>query len=294
MRENKDMSKKKSLLGMSSILRARRICIYFILIILTFLCLFPIWTLVVNMTRSNGQIATSFSFWFGTNFFENMKNVFSDDHLPVLSALGNSVIVSVVGSLLCVYFSALTAYAIEVYQFKGREIIFKFILVIMMIPTTISGVGLARMLTNIGQSDMLWPLIIPSIASPITFFYMKQYMESVLPLEMIEAARIDGAGEFRIFNQMALPIIKPALAVQLIFAFVSNWNNFFIPALLISDNKKKTLPLIIAAVKASDPSSFDMGKVYALIGFAIIPLVIVYLFLSKFIVGGTTEGSVKG
>ena len=94
MRENKDMSKKKSLLGMSSILRARRICVYFILIILTFLCLFPIWTLVVNMTRSNGQIATSFSFWFGTNFFENMKNVFSDDHLPVLSALGNSVIVS--------------------------------------------------------------------------------------------------------------------------------------------------------------------------------------------------------
>lgn len=294
MRENKDMSKKKSLLGMSAILRARRICVYLILIILAFLCLFPIWTLIVNMTRSHGQISTSFSFWFGSNFFENMKNVFSDDHLPVLSALGNSVIVSVFGSLLCVYFSALTAYAIEVYQFKGREIIFKFILVIMMIPTTISGVGLARMLTNIGQSDMLWPLIIPSIASPVTFFYMKQYMESVLPLEMIEAARIDGAGEFRIFNQMVLPIIKPALAVQLIFAFVSNWNNFFIPALLISDNKKKTLPLIIAAVKASDPSSFDMGKVYALIGFAILPLVIVYLLLSKFIVGGTTEGSVKG
>lgn len=283
-----------SKLGMTTILRMRRCCVYLILIFLTLLCLFPIWTLLVNMTRSNGQISTSFSLWFGTSLIDNFKSVFSDTHLPVLSALGNSAIVAVLSSVLCVYFSALTAYAIQVYDFKFKDLIFKFILVIMMIPTTISGVGLARMLTEWGQTNMLWPLIIPSIASPVTFFYMKQYMESVLPLEMIEAARVDGANEFHIFNSMCLPIIKPALAVQLIFAFVSSWNNFFIPALLISDNGKKTLPLIISALKASDPSSFDLGKVYALIGFAIIPLVIVYLFLSRFIVAGMTEGSVKG
>lgn len=290
----KRKEKKMSKLGMTTILRMRRCCVYLILIFLTLLCLFPIWTLLVNMTRSNGQISTSFSLWFGTSLIDNFKAVFSDTHLPVLTALGNSAIVAVLSSVLCVYFSALTAYAIQVYDFKFKDLIFKFILVIMMIPTTISGVGLARMLTEWGQTNMLWPLIIPSIASPVTFFYMKQYMESVLPLEMIEAARVDGANEFHIFNSMCLPIIKPALAVQLIFAFVSSWNNFFIPALLISDNGKKTLPLIISALKASDPSSFDLGKVYALIGFAIIPLVIVYLFLSRFIVGGMTEGSVKG
>lgn len=288
-----DMNKKESL-GMSTILRMRRVCVYLILIFLSLLCLFPIWTLLVNMTRSHGQISTSFSLWFGTSFIDNVKAVFDDNHLPVLTALGNSALVSVFGSILCVYTSALTAYALQVYKFKGRDAIFTFILVIMMIPTTVSGVGLARMLGEWGQSDMLWPLIISTMASPVTFFYMKQYMESILPIEMIEAARIDGANEFRIFNTMCLPIIKPALAVQLIFAFVSSWNNFFIPALLISDNNKKTLPLVIAAVKASDPSSFDLGKVYALIGFAIIPLVIVYLFLSKFIVSGMTEGSVKG
>lgn len=286
--------KKASKLGMTTVLRMRRFCVYLILIFLTLLCLFPIWTLLVNMTRSNGQISTSFSLWFGTSLIDNFKAVFGDSHLPVLSALGNSAIVAVLSSVLCVYFSALTAYAIQVYDFKFKDLIFKFILVIMMIPTTISGVGLARMLTEWGQTNMLWPLIIPSIASPVTFFYMKQYMESVLPLEMIEAARVDGANEFRIFNTMCLPIIEPALAVQLIFAFVSSWNNFFIPALIISDNGKKTLPLIISALKASDPSSFDLGKVYALIGFAIIPLVIVYLFLSRFIVAGMTEGSVKG
>ncbi len=287
-------SKKKATLGMSAILRIRRTFVYLILILLTFLCLFPIWTLLVNMTRSHGQISTSFSMWFGTELINNLKLVFTDDHLPVLTALRNSAIVSVLASLLCVYFSALTAYAIQVYSFKAKDLIFKFILVIMMIPTTISGVGLARMLSEWGQSDMLWPLIIPSIASPVTFFYMKQYMESILPMEMIEAARVDGANEFHIFNTMCLPIIKPALAVQLIFAFVSNWNNFFVPALLISDSSKKTLPLIIAAVKTSDPSSFNLGKVYALIGFAIMPLVVVYFFLSKYIVGGMTEGSVKG
>jgi len=246
------------------------------------------------MTRSHGQISTTFSLWFGTNLGENFQKVFSDSHLPVLNALLNSAIVSVFASVLCVYFSALTAYALQVYQFKGKDLIFKFILLIMMIPTTISGVGLARMLSEWGQTDMLWPLIIPGIASPVTFFYMKQYMESILPLEMIEAARVDGANEFHIFNTMCLPIVKPALAVQLIFSFVSNWNNFFVPALLISDSNKKTLPLIIAALKASDPSSFDLGKVYALIGFAILPLVVVYLFLSRFIVAGMTEGSVKG
>lgn len=285
---------EKKGIGMHAALATRRFFVYLILAILTLLCIFPMWTLIVNMTRTKGQINAGFSFWFGSNLGANLKNVFNDGHLPVLKALGNSAIVSVLSSVLCVYFSALTAYAIQIYHFKGKEFIFKFILVIMMIPTTVSGVGLAQMLTKWGCTNMLWPLIIPAICSPVTFFYLKQYMESILPYEMIEAARVDGASEFRIFNQMALPVIKPALAVQLIFSFVGSWNAFFIPALLIDRSEKKTLPLIIAMIKASDPSSFDPGKVYALIGVAVLPLVIVYFFLSRFIVGGTTEGSVKG
>ena len=141
------------------------------------------------------------------------------------------------------------------------------------------------------------PLILPSVASPITFFYIKQYLESILPKEMIEAARVDGAGEMRIFHGMVLPILKPALAIQFIFAFVSSWNNFFIPQLLLANksNDYKTVPLIVSGLNdKSNPVSFDTGRVYMIMLIAIVPLLIVYLVFSKFILKNLTSGSVKG
>ena len=123
---------------------------------------------------------------------------------------------------------------------------------------------------------------------------MKQYMESVLPLEIVESARIDGAGEFRIFNQIVLPVLKPAIAVQMIFSFVESWNNYFIPALLLDKAEMKTVPIMIAQLRSADYSKFDMGKVYMFILLAILPVLVVYLFLSKFIIKGVTAGSVKG
>ena len=119
-------------------------------------------------------------------------------------------------------------------------------------------------------------------------------MDGSLPKELLESARIDGAGEFKIFNKIALPLMKPAIAVQAIFAFVASWNNYFIPALVLKTQNKKTLPILIAQLRAEDFSKFDMGKVYMFIALAILPVVIIYLFLSKNIVGGMTVGSVKG
>ena len=138
------------------------------------------------------------------------------------------------------------------------------------------------------------PLIIPTIAAPITFFYMKQYMDSTLPLSLIEAARIDGSGEFKTFNQIVIPLMKPAIAVQAIFTFVSSWNNYFTPALILSTDNKKTLPILIAMLRAADWLKFDMGQVYVMIAFSIFPVIVVYLILSKYIVGGVTLGGVKG
>lgn len=138
------------------------------------------------------------------------------------------------------------------------------------------------------------PLIVPSIAAPVVFFYMKQYMEASLPLEIIEASRIDGAGEFRTFNKMVIPIMKPAIAVQAIFAFVTSWNNYFVPALILTEDNKKTLPVLLANLRSADWLKFDMGQVYMMIAFSIFPVVIVYLILSKFIVQGVALGSVKG
>ena len=276
-------------------LNIRRGLAYGFLIILAFLCIFPLYTLVINMTRSHSNItSTGFAWWFGTNLSENWTKCFSDSHLPVGSALRNSFIVSISVTILTCYFSCLTAYSFNVYSFKGKGIIFSFIMLIMMIPTQVSAMGFVQMMRSWKMLNSLWPLILPSICSPVVFFYMNQYMHSILPYELVEAARVDGCSEIGIFHKIVLPIMKPAIAVQAIFAFVGSWNNYFIPALLISDDGTKTLPLIIAAVKASDPSSFDLGKVYCLVGISIIPLVIVYLILSRFIIKGVTAGAVKG
>ncbi len=137
-------------------------------------------------------------------------------------------------------------------------------------------------------------LIIPSIAAPSVYFYMRQYLEATLPLEMVEAARIDGSNEFRIFNEIVLPIMKPAIAVQMIFSFVGSWNNYFMPSLLLNDLQKKTVPVMIATLRSADFTKFDMGKVYMLMVMAILPVMIIYVILSKSIIKGVTSGSVKG
>ena len=165
---------------------------------------------------------------------------------------------------------------------------------IMMIPHQIFTLGFIKLMTNFNLMDTYIPLIIPSIATPIVFFFMKQYMQSSLPVEIIEAARIDGSGEFSTFNRMVLPIIKPAIAVQAIFQFVASWNNFFLPALIIDSVEKKTVPILIAQLRHSGFFRMDLGQVYVLIAIAIIPVVIVYLALSRFIIRGVTMGSVKG
>ena len=136
--------------------------------------------------------------------------------------------------------------------------------------------------------------VVPAIAAPTVFFFMKQYMDSALPLDIVEAARIDGSGEFRTFNSLIMPIMKPAIAVQAIFTFVSSWNNFFIPALILDMPTKRTLPIVIGIIRSADYAKFDMGAVYMAIGISILPVAIVYLILSKFIIRGIALGAVKG
>ena len=180
------------------------------------------------------------------------------------------------------------------YDFKFKNAAFTIILLIMTMPMQVSALGFLRLMDNMHLTNTLWPLILPSIAAPTVFFFMKQYMDSSLPKELIETARIDGSGEFHTFNVIILPILKPAVAVQAIFSFVGSWNNYFTPALIISDAKWKTVPILIAQLRGADFLKFDMGKVYMMIALAILPVIIVYLILSKYIVRGIALGSVKG
>ena len=271
----------------------KRTLVYIVLITLTVVSLFPIFVLIVNATRTHAQIMKGFSPLPGLAFFSNLGHLLSNPNIPVLRALGNSILVSVMSAVLTTYFSAMTAYGIFMYNFKGKQFAFKLILALMMIPTQVSTLGFIRLLIKIKMIDTLAALYIPAIASPVVFFYMYQAMQSSLPYSIVEAARIDGCNEIRIFNTIVIPLMKPAIAVQMIFSFVNSWNNYFVPALVINSKLKKTIPIMIAQLRSADYQKFDMAQVYMFICLAIIPLVIVYLFLSRSIISGVSAGSVK-
>ncbi len=285
------MAEKKKQSGGS--IHFRRLIAYIVLILISFLCLFWFYVLFINATRSNSELSAGFTAIPSSHFIENWVNL-KNGTLPIVTGMLNSLIIAFLTATLATYFSTMTAYAIHAYDFKAKKFIFTFILMIMMIPTQVTVLGFLQLIDKMKLDNSAIPLIVPAIASPAVFFYMKQYMDATLPLSLVEAARIDGSGEFRTFNQIVFPLMKPAIAVQAIFSFVGSWNNYFTPALVLHDDKKKTLPILIAQLRNADWLKFDMGQVYMMIAFSIFPVIIVYLVLSKHIVGGVTLGGVKG
>ena len=273
--------------------RIRSIVAHVVLIILSFMCLFFFYVLIVNASHSHAELQKGFSALPGKYFWKNLMNVANDGSFPMFRGILNSIIVSGCSAVLCTYFSSLTAYGLYAYDFKARNVAFTFIMAILVMPTQVTAMGFLRLITKMGLYDSLLPLIIPSVASPAVFYFMYSYLQSSLPMSLVEAARIDGSGEFRTFNSIVLPIMKPAIAVQAIFTFVGSWNNYFVPALVIQSNSKMTVPILIATLRGADYMNFDMGKIYMMITVAIVPIIIVYLLLSKFIIAGVTLGGVK-
>jgi multiple sugar transport system permease protein len=268
--------------------------VYTILIFLTVLCLFSFYMLIINASRTNADLQGGFKFLPQGNFLTNLKNAWNDASINIPRGMLNSFLVASCTALLTTYFSALTAYGLHAYDFRLKKAAFTFIMAVMVIPKQVSAAGFVQLCYKFHLTNSYLPLILPSIAAPIVFFYMKQYMESTLPMEIIDAARVDGSNEFYTFNRIILPMLKPALAVQMIFSFVESWNNYFLPALLLDKAELKTVPIMIAQLRSADYSKFDLGKVYMFILLAILPVMVVYIFLSKSIIKGVTAGSVKG
>ncbi|MCQ2591671.1 MAG: carbohydrate ABC transporter permease [Treponema sp.] len=297
-------------------LTIRRFFCYLVLIILVILSLFPFYIMIVNSTRSHMQIQAGFSALPGKYFFKNFVNLSFNkksaspiiqniiakqnfekianyaENYPVLRGMLNSLIIATLSALVTTYFSAMTSYGIYMYNFKGKKFCFRFILAIMMVPTQVSTLGFLRLIGKLHMQNYL-ALIVPGIAAPVVFFYMYQSMEATLPFSIVEAARVDGCHEFKTFNRIVIPMMKPALAVQAIFSFVGSWNNYFIPALVINDKVNWTVPIVIANARNADYLNFDQAINYMLMILAIIPLMIVYLCLSRYIISGVTAGGVK-
>jgi multiple sugar transport system permease protein len=277
-----------------AMLTLARVLVYALLIFLSILCLFSFYMLIVNASRTNADLQGGFKALPQGHFFENLKNAWNDASINIPRGMLNSFVIAVASAVLSTYFSALTAYGIHAYNFRLKKFLFTFIMAVMVIPKQVSAAGFVQLCYKFHLTNSYIPLILPSIAAPVVFFYMIQYMRSVLPMEIVEAARVDGSNEFRTFNRIVLPMLKPACAVQMIFSFVESWNNYFLPALILDKAEMKTVPIMIAQLRAADYSKFDLGKVYMFILLAILPVLIVYIFLSRSIIKGVTAGSVKG
>jgi multiple sugar transport system permease protein len=250
----------------------------------------------MNATWDSLRIQEGIKLWpnFG-NMFGQLKANW--DYLANRStfsfALGfkNSLIITVSSTVLTVYFSALTAYGLSVYEFKGRKLIFTIIVGVMMVPTAVNITGFYRLMGGMGLLGTRWPLILPAIAAPSTVFFIKQYLDTSLSKEIIEAARIDGAGEFYTFNRVCLPIMVPALATQGIFAFLGSWNNFFAPSILLTKQELKTLPLMVSMLYGDRYT--DYGAIYIGLSASVFPIIIAYAFLQRYIIQGVSAGGVK-
>ncbi|OXS80636.1 carbohydrate ABC transporter permease [Domibacillus enclensis] len=280
MQENARKKKRRLVKGM----------IYTLLIAMAVVCFIPFFMMIINATRSNEAILAGFSLMPGAALAENYAVL--KDYVNIWSGFKNSLIVSVLVTVLSGYFSAMTAYGFAYYEFKGKNVLFIFMLVMMMVPGQLGLIGFYELSKTLGILDSFIPLIIPSIASPFVVFFLRQYIQTTLHPSLIEAARIDGAGEFKIFHIVAVPIMLPAIATMSIFTFIGSWNNYLMPLVLLFSPEKYTLPVLMGFLKGSQVAE-NLGSLYLGIAISVVPIMIAFLFLSKYIVNSISAGSVK-
>ena len=270
-----------------------KVIIYVVCVFLAILSIAPFYIMVINATRSTVQIQQhAISLLPSTYMMKNIAILLGKSFNPA-NGFVNSLIISTGATFCAVYFSNMTAYGLVVYNWRFRRPFFSFIMAIMMIPAQITMIGFYQMVYRIHMTNNFLMLILPAIASPSMVFFMRQYMLPSLSMEIIQAARIDGAGEFYIFNRIAMPIMKPAIATQSIFCFVSSWNNLFTPLVLLTDQKKYTMPIMVSLLRG-DIYKTEYGSVYMGLALTVLPLIVVYLILSRYIISGVALGGVKG
>lgn len=271
--------------------RLLRIFVYAVLIILLIICILPLWILLVNSTRTTAQIQQGISLLPGHNLIRNWKTL-TGRGFSISRGFLNSVEISVAVTILTVYFSMMFAYAIHVYDFAYRKLIYAFVIVLVLLPTQVSIIGFFRYMSYLKLTNSYIPLILPAIAAPGSIFFAKQYLDAVIVRDLIDAARIDGCNELAIFHKIMLPIAKPGAFTMGIFAFVASWNNFFTPFIMISKMKLYTLPMLVQTLRG-DTYRTEYGSIYLGLAVSIVPIIIVYAIFSKYIVNGIAMGAVK-
>ena len=271
--------------------KIKRAILYILLIGLALMCLLPFWLMMVNSTRSGVEITHSFSFLPGQSLQDNWKVLF--DYVNLFLGLLNSVKVALPATLLTAYFSAITAFGMAMYEWKGNNILFRIIVIFMMIPAQLSLIGFYNLCQKLHLIDSYIPLIIPAIASPGIVFFLRQYVKATLSKSLMEAARIDGASEIHIFHRIVLPIMAPGIATMSIGAFIGNWNSYLLPLILLNTPRKMTLPVMISTLNAATDLQKNQGAIYLGVAISVVPIIKVFCFCSKYIISSISAGSVK-
>jgi len=264
------------------------LALLFLLLILTIV---PIWLLIVNATRSTTEIQQGIGILPSTHMTENYRLLISKG-LDLPRGFANSLFLAITSTVVTVYFSLLTAYGVVVYNFPGKKLFSNFIIVLVMIPMQLSIIGFYRFMSKLGLTDNYASLILPLIANAGAVFFGKQYLESMVIHDLIDAARIDGASEIGIFHTVMLPLAVPGAATMGIFAFVASWNNFFTPFILISSIEKYTLPMLVQTLRG-DVYRTEYGAIYLGLALTVVPIIIIYAVFSRYIISGIALGAVK-
>lgn len=268
------------------------VIIYIVCIFLSILSIFPFWIMLMNATRGTFEIQqNAVSLLPSTYLISNLQILLGKSFNPLVGFF-NSIVISASATVLSIYFSSLTAYALTAYSWRLRQPFFTFIMAVLMIPAQMSSIGFYQMMYKLGWTNNFMPLILPTIAAPAIVFFMRQYLIATLSIDIVNSARIDGSGEFFTFNRIILPIMKPAIATQAIFVFVSSWNNLFMPMVLLTEKTKYTMPIMVSLLRG-DIYKTEYGSIYLGLSLTVLPLFIIYFLLSKYIIAGVALGGVK-
>ncbi|MDB4865706.1 MAG: carbohydrate transporter permease [Cohnella sp.] len=263
---------------------------YLFLIAVAVVCLLPFYSMIITATHSNTDIAQKLLLIPGDQLSQNYHRLIGS--VNIWRGLLNTAFVTVVSTILNVYTATMVGYGFSKFNFRFKETLFLAVLATMMIPGQLGIIGFYKLMDTLHMLDTYWPLILGSLSNAFGVFMIRQFADSSVPTEIIESGRIDGYGELQLFHRLILPLLVPVMATYAIFAFIGKWNDFLTPMIVLFDNNKQTLPVMIASVKSQFTS--DFGAQYVGIVISVVPIVVFFSLMSKRIISGVSAGAVKG
>lgn len=258
-------------------------------------CIVPIVWVITASTKSRAELFSTFSFLPGTGFFDNLRDLSAYNGGEFWLWAWNSLIYAGGGALISTVISAAAGYGLAKYRFRGREFVFTLILAGVMLPQITLAIPQYLLVSQVGLANTYWSVLLPTLINPFGIYLARIYAQASVPDETVEAARIDGANEFRIFRQVALPILLPGLVTVFMLQFIGIWNNFLLPFIMLSDDTKFPLTTglyLLLSQGTGQPALYGLAIMGALL--SIIPLVALMLFLQRFWKLDLISGSLKG